>query len=174
MGIIYHIATEADWEQARRDGQYTTSTRGVTLAEQGFIHASAAEQVAGVANAFYKGKTDLLVLVIDTGKVSPEIRYEQVPGHDAPFPHIYGPLSTDAVVGTRPLVPGADGGFTFSALFSPLLPCFFPADNLFCRRGGVAFGAAPGCARFLSCPCLVLLRTLLAVIRDQARIRACR
>jgi uncharacterized protein (DUF952 family) len=115
MGMIYHIATGADWEQARRDGQYTTSTRGMTLAEQGFIHASTAEQVAGVANAFYKGEPDLLVLVIATDRVGPEIRYEQVPGQDAPFPHIYGPLSTDAVVETRPLLPGPDGDFTFPA-----------------------------------------------------------
>ena len=56
-------------------GQYTTSTRGLTLAEQGFIHASAAAQVAPVANAFYQGEPDLLLLVIDAGLVGPEIRY---------------------------------------------------------------------------------------------------
>ena len=36
--MIYHIATAADWAQAQRDGQYATSTRGRTLAEEGFIH----------------------------------------------------------------------------------------------------------------------------------------
>ena len=40
-----------------RDGQYTTSTRGLTLAEEGFIHASTAEQVALVANAYLPGRT---------------------------------------------------------------------------------------------------------------------
>ena len=39
------------WKQARRDGQYTTSTRGRTLAEEGFIHAPTAGQVAQVADA---------------------------------------------------------------------------------------------------------------------------
>jgi uncharacterized protein (DUF952 family) len=53
--FIYHIAAAADWEQARRDGQYTMSTRGLTLAEQGYIHASTPEQVAQVANAYYRG-----------------------------------------------------------------------------------------------------------------------
>jgi uncharacterized protein (DUF952 family) len=33
MALIYHIASAADWEQARRDGEYTTSTRGMSLAE---------------------------------------------------------------------------------------------------------------------------------------------
>ncbi len=54
MSTIYHIATAADWEQACRDGQYTTSTRGTTLAQQGFIHTSTAEQVATVANMIYQ------------------------------------------------------------------------------------------------------------------------
>jgi uncharacterized protein (DUF952 family) len=111
--IIYHIAASADWDQARSDGHYTTSTRGQTLAEQGFIHGSTAEQVAPVANMIYKGEPDLVVLVIDTDRVGPEIRWEDVPGWDAPFPHIYGPLNADAVIGARPLRPGPDGEFSF-------------------------------------------------------------
>jgi uncharacterized protein (DUF952 family) len=113
MAFIYHIATAADWERALRDGQYTTSTRGLTLAEQGFIHASTAAQVALVANAFYQGEPDLLLLVIDSGLVVPEIRYEHVPGQARPYPHIYGPLNLDAVVETRPFEPGPDGQFSF-------------------------------------------------------------
>ena len=113
--MIYHIAMAADWARAQRDGQYTTSTRGRTLAEEGFIHASTAGQVAPVANAFYRGVPDLVVLVIDPGRVGPEIRYELVPGSDAPYPHIYGALNTGAVAGTRALEPGPDGEFTFTA-----------------------------------------------------------
>jgi hypothetical protein len=71
VAFIYHIAAAADWERAVRDGQYTMSTRGLTLAEQGFIHASTAGQVALVANAFYRDVPDLLLLVIDTERVGP-------------------------------------------------------------------------------------------------------
>ena len=114
MNFIYHIATRADWERARRDGSYTTSTVGRTLAEEGFIHASQAAQVADVANRFYRGVPDLVVLVIDPDRVRAEIRHEHVPGAGAaPFPHIYGPLNADAVVAARPLAPGRDGTFTF-------------------------------------------------------------
>jgi uncharacterized protein (DUF952 family) len=114
MGLIYHITTAGEWAEARAAGEYTMSTRGVTLAEQGYIHGSTAGQVALVANAFYQGVPDLLVLVIDTDLVRPEIRFELVPGSDDPFPHIYGPLNTDAVVETRPFGPGADGRFSFT------------------------------------------------------------
>ncbi len=115
MSFIYHIATASDWEQAQADGEYTTSTRGRTLAEQGFIHGSTADQVAPVANMIYKGLPDLLALVIDAERVRPEIRFEPVPGWDEPFPHIYGPLNVDAVVTTRRLEPGLDGQFSFAA-----------------------------------------------------------
>ena len=102
MTLIYHIAEAADWEQARRDGQYAMSTRGRTLAEEGFIHAATAEQVPVVAAAYYQGVPDLLLLVIDPERVGPELRYEQVPGQPDPYPHIYGPLNLDAVLETRP------------------------------------------------------------------------
>ena len=111
--LIYHIATTADWNRACRDREYTTSTRGLTLAEQGFIHASTVGQVALVANAFYRGAPDLLLLVIDTGLVGPEIRYEHVSGQADPYPHIYGPLNLGAVLEARPFAPGPDGQFSF-------------------------------------------------------------
>ena len=99
-----------------RDGAYTISTKGVTLAEQGYIHASGTTQVAGVANAVYRDAgEDLVLLEIDTDRVRPEIRYEDVPGAPGPFPHIYGPLNPDAVVAIRPFAPGPDGLFTFPA-----------------------------------------------------------
>jgi uncharacterized protein (DUF952 family) len=113
MGLIYHIANAADWKQAQGKGEYRTSTRGRSLEQQGFIHASTAQQVTPVANTIYTGDEELLVLVIDDSRVGPEIVYESVPGWDAPFPHIYGPLNVDAVVETIPLEPGAGGQFTF-------------------------------------------------------------
>ena len=113
--LIYHIATAADWERALADGEYRTSTRGRSLADEGFIHASTAGQVPAVADAFYSGDKDLLLLVIDTDRVEPEIRYEHVPGSGEPFPHIYGPLRVSAVVRTLPLNPDPAGRFSFPA-----------------------------------------------------------
>jgi uncharacterized protein (DUF952 family) len=113
--LVYHIATTADWELALADGEYRTSTRGKSLADEGFIHASTARQVAAVANAFYRGATDLLILVIDPDLVESDIRYEQAPGTGESFPHIYGPLSVGAVIAALPLEPDPDGRFRFTA-----------------------------------------------------------
>jgi uncharacterized protein (DUF952 family) len=113
--VIYHIAYAADWTQAQESGRYRMSTRGKTLEQQGFIHASTATQVVTVADANYLGEAGLLVLVIDESRVESAIVYESVPDSDDPFPHIYGPLNVDAVVGTLPFAPGPDGRFAFTA-----------------------------------------------------------
>ena len=116
MPTIYHIASASDWHAARAaNAAYTVSTRGRSLAEVGFIHASDAAQVAPVANAFYAGDEGLVVLAIDTAHLTSELKYEPVPGSDAPFPHIYGPLDLDAVTAVLPLSTGPDGTFRFPA-----------------------------------------------------------
>jgi len=111
---IYHIATRSDWARAQRDGEYATSTIGRSLADEGFIHASQATQVADVANSFYRGVPDeLVLLVIDPDLVRAPIRYEHVPGVEDPFPHIYGPLNPSAVVEATSFAPSPDGTFIF-------------------------------------------------------------
>lgn len=113
--FIYHIATVADWDRARRAGKYTTSTRGRTLEEEGFIHASTAAQTAPTANRFYAGiEEPLVVLVIDPGRLTARLAYEEVPGTGERFPHLYGPLNLDAVAKVIPFAPDSDGAFTFT------------------------------------------------------------
>jgi len=113
---IYHIAVRAGWERALADGEYTRSSVDKTLAEEGFIHASQASQVARTANKYYRDVPgDLVLLVIDPARLDAEVRYEAVPGAELPFPHIYGPLNPGAVVAAVPFAPGPDGTFDFPA-----------------------------------------------------------
>lgn len=112
---IYHIAFRTDWADAVAAGEYHVSTRGRTVEQEGFIHASTAGQVAGVANAFYADADaeGLLVLVIDPERLTAPLRYDPVPGAPEPFPHIYGPLNVDAVTGTAELRRDAQGRYIF-------------------------------------------------------------
>jgi len=102
---IYHIATLADWESAQRSGAYTTSTLGVTLEEEGFIHASRSEQWESVRAAFYADVAEPLVLLeIDTDLLEvPVVEEVPAPGMTETFPHVYGPIPPAAVVGVKPL-----------------------------------------------------------------------
>ncbi len=114
MPTIYHLTTAADWEAGKAAGAYTTSTRGKTLEDVGFLHGSQPQQVAPVANWLYKDTGEsLVVLVIDTDLLTSRWQYDEVPGQPDPFPHIYGPLNPDAVTAVAPLEPGPGGEFTF-------------------------------------------------------------
>jgi uncharacterized protein (DUF952 family) len=100
---IFHIATESDWRRTLETGSYTTSTVGRTLAEEGFIHASRRDQVAGVFDRYYRGIGDRLVLLtVDPARLTDaEVVVEPV-GDDS-YPHVYGPINRSAVVDVVPL-----------------------------------------------------------------------
>ena len=102
---IFHIATAADWAEAQRTGAYTTSTRGVNLEEEGYLHASREDQWEGVRDRYYADFTQpLLLLEIDTDLLDvPWVEELPAPTATETFPHIYGPLSPAAVVSATPL-----------------------------------------------------------------------
>lgn len=109
-GELFHIALRADWEAALAAGRYEVSTRGRTLAEEGFIHCSLRHQVRGVADAWYADVDDLVLLVIDPGRLDVPVRFEPPePGAEA-YPHIYGAVPVRAVCSVHPLTRGPDGG----------------------------------------------------------------
>ena len=110
---LYHIASRADWSEALLHGEYRVSTRGRSLAQEGFIHASTAGQVEGVANAFYADAEDPVVVAIAPERLTAPLRYDPVPGAEESFPHIYGPLNVDAVTGTARLRRDARGRYVF-------------------------------------------------------------
>jgi uncharacterized protein (DUF952 family) len=81
------------------------------VATEGFIHCSTPEQVLRVANARFRGREDLVLLLIDSGMIAAEIRYENLEGGNERFPHIYGPLNLEAVINVLDFEPQADGTF---------------------------------------------------------------
>lgn len=110
---IFHIAPEAAWEAAKAGGKYEADT----LASEGFIHCATSGQVIAVANRFYQGREGLILLAIETARIGAEVRYENLEGGSERFPHVYGPIETEAVIATCPLPPGPGGRFTAPAGF---------------------------------------------------------
>ena len=97
---LYHLALASDWQQARQLGEYRISTRGQSLEQVGFIHASYVGQLEGTHERFYADLSDLRLLVIDPTRLEAngiEVRPEAAPGSGELFPHLYGPLPLDAV-----------------------------------------------------------------------------
>ena len=123
MTLIYHITTRDASLLARQNGEYRTES----LAEMGFIHLSQLHQVLGVANAFYVGQKDLVILVVDPTRLKAELKYEapahptaspSAPSAENRFPHLYGPLNFEAVAKVVDFLPLADGKFELPAEIS--------------------------------------------------------
>lgn len=114
---ILHFCPRGAWRAAQENGEY----RGDTLASEGFIHCSTADQIHLPANALVRGRTDIVLLEIDPERVSSPVRWE--PGDPSDpgsmqFPHVYGPISLDSVIGVHEFPPNPDGTFTVPSRLS--------------------------------------------------------
>jgi len=112
--MILHITSRKEWLVAQTTGEY----RAPSLDTEGFIHCSTEKQVIPVANAFYRGHNDLMVLVIDETRLKSQVRWEAPAGPAAEgispsdqFPHVYGPINVDAVASILDLEPDTEGIF---------------------------------------------------------------
>lgn len=116
MSPIYHITTRDALLKARLSGEY----RAESLETEGFIHFSQRHQLLGVANAFYRGQQNLVILVVEPARLKAELRCEppahpsasdSAPSAENLFPHLYGPLNMDAVIEVINFPPGENGLF---------------------------------------------------------------
>jgi uncharacterized protein (DUF952 family) len=94
MPEILHITPRANWEQAVAEGEYSSDD----LATEGFIHCLTLEQLPYVYGKFYKDRTGLVVLRIDSERLKYPLRWENPHETLKLFPHVYGPINLDAVV----------------------------------------------------------------------------
>ena len=106
--MIYHICKKSDWEKTSKSGEY----RSDSLLSQGFIHCSTRLQVPRVLATFYQGQSGLVLLIIDLTLLRSPVKWE--PGTDKPdelFPHVYGPINSEAVCRVVAVHLNAQGSF---------------------------------------------------------------
>jgi uncharacterized protein (DUF952 family) len=116
--MIYHITSKQEWASAQQNGEYSAPS----LSTEGFIHCSTAAQVVHVANAFYRGRNDLVLLQLAEDRIKSQVKWEAPAGPPADgisesdlFPHIYGPINLDAIASVLTFQPDPVTG-TFSSL----------------------------------------------------------
>ena len=102
---VYHLALADEWRTAKACGEYRRSTRGLSLEQVGFIHASGAHQVEATFRRFYADAEAVVLLTLDPGRLDAPLRWEAAPPSDELFPHIYGPLPVGAVRLAEPFGP---------------------------------------------------------------------
>lgn len=108
--VVVRITSPAEWADGR-----------ITDEGDGFVHLSRPDQVLEPANALYHGRADLQLLILDPAKLS-DVRVE------GGFPHLYGELTSDAVVDVVSFPCDDDGGFRLALV--PMHASRAPASDL--------------------------------------------
>jgi glutathione S-transferase len=121
---IYHLALAEEWQAAQRQGSYRRSTRGLSLEQVGFIHASRADQLAATYRRFYGDAGPVTLLTIDPQRLTAPLRYEPAPqgGGDAGSERSdeAGGEERAEKVGERSSEGGEKGSELFPHIYGPL------------------------------------------------------
>jgi uncharacterized protein (DUF952 family) len=105
---IFHITTRTCWIGAQHSGFYSAES----LSKEGFIHCSRKTQLLRVANLHFANQSSLMILEIDLSILTPEVRWEPAADReDELFPHVYGAINLDSVVGVFDFECESDGIF---------------------------------------------------------------
>jgi uncharacterized protein (DUF952 family) len=94
MTKIYKIVDASSWRLAILKGEFTGA---VIDLQDGFIHFSAANQVAETLAKYFLGHADLMLIEVDANLLGDALKWERSRGGDL-FPHLYGSLPISAVV----------------------------------------------------------------------------
>lgn len=96
--LVYKIVDAATWDAAADPWPGSPDDH-----RDGFVHLSAAHQVEGTWRRHFAGAPGLRCLAVDPARLPPgALRWERSRDGQR-FPHLYGPLPRDAVVGERAL-----------------------------------------------------------------------
>jgi uncharacterized protein (DUF952 family) len=102
---VYKILTEAAFREAGLKGHFAGSADDL---RDGFIHLSAAHQLAGTLAKHFAGQAGLMLLALDPTRLGPHLEWEASRG-GALFPHLYAPLDVSALLWAEPLLLGVEG-----------------------------------------------------------------
>jgi uncharacterized protein (DUF952 family) len=102
---VFKVATRKAWDDACRVGIFGGSDDDL---RDGFIHLSAAHQLAATLAKHFRGQTDLVLITLDATALGPELKWERSRNGDL-FPHLYAVLPTAAAHQVRALSLDDDG-----------------------------------------------------------------
>jgi uncharacterized protein (DUF952 family) len=92
---IYHIVLPDKWNDFRG-----SSYEHESLATEGFIHCSFEEQLEEVMKRYFRGFEAVTILEIDPAKLTSRLVVEPSTNGES-YPHIYGPINLDSIVGSE-------------------------------------------------------------------------
>lgn len=90
---VFHLATPDEWATARATG----SVAPPSLATEGFVHCSTADQVDDTIARHFTSVDALVLLRLRVAELGDALRWEESRPGEA-FPHVYRAIAVDEVV----------------------------------------------------------------------------
>ena len=109
--LIFKIVPRAEWEAQSGDYHGSAHDRA-----DGFLHFSTATQLPETLRLYYGGQDDLILVAVEADALGAALKWERSESRNEDFPHLYAPLSCDAMKWARPLTRDADGNFRLTEL----------------------------------------------------------
>ena len=92
--LIYKILRPAEWQEFEASGRFTGSPDDH---RDGFIHCSSRAQVEATAARYFAGEPQLVVVALETGSISADVRWEPASNGEL-FPHVFGDSSLSEIL----------------------------------------------------------------------------
>jgi uncharacterized protein (DUF952 family) len=102
---IFKVAERAAWLEACEIGTFAGSADDV---RDGFIHLSALDQLSGTLARHFKGKTDLVLIVLDSSEFGTDLKWEASRNGEL-FPHLHASFPTSAARAVHALATDENG-----------------------------------------------------------------
>lgn len=102
--VIYKIVPTAEWEAGSGDYHGSAQDRA-----DGFLHFSTAAQLPETLRLHYAGAENLMLVAVDAQACGVALKWERSASRGQDFPHLYAPLSCDAMKWARPVSRDASG-----------------------------------------------------------------
>jgi uncharacterized protein (DUF952 family) len=103
--LVFKILRDPEWRAFEAAGETTGSADDLA---DGFIHFSAAHQLAETARRHFTAEQNLWLVACEAEALGAALVWEPSRG-GALFPHLYRPLRRVDVLGVHPLPVGPDG-----------------------------------------------------------------
>jgi uncharacterized protein (DUF952 family) len=104
--LIFKIVLRAEWQAST--GDYYGSAHDVA---DGFLHFSTKAQLSETLRRHYAGSNELMLVAVDPKALGAALKWEYSQSRGENFPHLYAPLSCDAMKWARPITIDAMGRF---------------------------------------------------------------
>ena len=104
--LIFKVVPRREWEAG--SGDYQGSAHDWA---DGFLHFSTAAQLPETLRRYYADQHELILVAVNPAALGAALKWEYSPSRGEDFPHLYAPLSCDAIKWALPIAKDAGGNF---------------------------------------------------------------